>query len=78
MYIEFKKLLHMKSNMGMIDKGVRIIIAMFIAGAYYNNEITGITAIVLLVIAGFFLVTSYISFCPLYSLFRFSTSGKKR
>ncbi|WP_394758818.1 DUF2892 domain-containing protein [Flavobacterium sp.] len=66
----------MKSNIGMIDKGIRILAAMFIAGAYYNNEITGITAIVLLVIAGLFLVTSYISFCPLYSIFRISTNKK--
>ena len=67
----------MKSNIGMIDKGFRILAAMFIAGAYYNNEITGITAIILLVIAGLFLFTSYISFCPLYYIFGFSTDKKR-
>jgi uncharacterized membrane protein YcaP (DUF421 family) len=63
----------MRSNMGTIDKGVRIILAMLIAGAYYNKEISGLTAIVLLIIAALFIVTSAISFCPLYSIFKIST-----
>ncbi|WP_395044000.1 DUF2892 domain-containing protein [Flavobacterium sp.] len=64
---------HLKSNVGSIDKGFRILGAMFIAGAYYNKEITGITAIVLLVIASVFIITSYISFFPVYSIFGIST-----
>lgn len=67
----------MKSNIGMIDKGFRILAAMFIAGAYYNDEITGITAVILLILAGLFLFTSYISFCPLYSIFKISTDKRK-
>jgi hypothetical protein len=66
----------MKSNMGTLDKGIRILAAMLIAGAYYNEEISGITAIVLLTIAGIFIVTSFISFCPLYSIFKISTHKK--
>jgi hypothetical protein len=63
----------MKSNMGTIDKGFRILIAMLIAGAYYSEEISGTTAIVLLIIAGIFIVTSFIGFCPIYRIFKIST-----
>jgi Protein of unknown function (DUF2892) len=66
----------MKSNMGTIDKGFRILVAMLIAGAYYNEEISGITAIVLLIIAGIFIVTSFIGFCPIYRIFKISTHKK--
>jgi Protein of unknown function (DUF2892) len=63
----------MKKNMGSIDKGVRILAAIIIAGLYFANQISGIAAIVLLVLAGIFVVTSFISFCPLYFPFRIST-----
>ncbi len=66
----------MKANLGMIDKGIRILFAMLIVGAYYNKEISGTTALVSLIIAGTFLVTSYISFCPLYAFFGISTRKK--
>lgn len=66
----------MKSNIGTIDKGIRILLAMFIAGAYYNEEISGITATVLLVIAGILIVSIVINFCPLYSIFKISTYKK--
>jgi hypothetical protein len=69
-------MIRLKSNVGTIDKGLRILGAMFFAGAYYNKEITGITAVVLLIIAGIFIVTSFISFCPLYSIFKISTHKK--
>ena len=70
------KMIRVKSNVGTIDKGIRILGAMFIAGAYYNKEISGTTAIVLLIIAGILIVTSIISFCPLYSIFKISTHKK--
>jgi hypothetical protein len=66
----------MKSNMGTIDKGFRILFAMVIAGAYYNKEISGATATVLLIIAGIFIATSFINFCPIYSIFKISTHKK--
>ena len=67
----------MKKNVGNIDKGVRIGIAVIIALLYKANYISGTTAIVLLSLAGIFILTSLISFCPLYLPFGISTCKKK-
>ena len=67
----------MKKNVGNIDKGVRIGIAVIIALLYKVNYISGTTAIVLLSLAGIFILTSLISFCPLYLPFGISTCKKK-
>jgi hypothetical protein len=63
----------MKANMGIIDRGIRIFCTMLIVGAYYNKEISGIRAIILLVISAIFFITSYISYCPFYRIFGIST-----
>ena len=67
----------MKKNMGTIDKVVRILAALVISGLYFANQISGTTAIVLLVVAGIFILTSFISFCPLYFPFGISTRKKE-
>jgi hypothetical protein len=67
----------MKKNMGTTDKVVRILAAFIIAALYYTDEISGITAIVLLVLAGVFILTSFMSFCPLYLPFGLSTRKKQ-
>ena len=66
----------MKKNMGIIDKVIRIFVAIVIAVLYFTNQISGTTAIVLLILAGIFIVTSFISFCPLYYPLGISTKGK--
>lgn len=60
-----------------MDKIVRIIIAAVIAVLYYTNVISGTLGIVLLVLAGVFVLTSFISFCPLYAPFGLSTCSVK-
>lgn len=67
----------MKKNMGNPDRIVRLIIAVVIATLYMTNIISGTLGIVLLVLAGIFLLTSFISFCPLYAPFGFSTCKKE-
>lgn len=68
----------MKKNMGTVDKTVRIIIAAVVAGLYYAGNISGTLGIVLLVLAGVFVLTSLVSFCPLYTLFGISTCPNKQ
>lgn len=68
----------MKKNMGTIDKSIRIIIAALIAILYFTNIIGGTVGLVLLVLAGVFLLTSVVSFCPLYLPFGLSTCCKKK
>lgn len=63
----------MKKNVGTIDKVVRILIAVVISGLYFSNIISGTVAIVLLILAGVFILTSFMSFCPLYLPFGLST-----
>ena len=67
----------MKKNMGTIDKAVRILLALVIGALYGANIISGGVAIVLLVIASVCIVTSFISFCPLYIPFGINTAKKK-
>jgi len=63
----------MKKNMGSIDKTVRIILAAAIAVLFFTNVISGTAGIILLVLAGVFILTSLVSFCPLYPIFGIST-----
>ena len=68
----------MKKNMGSIDKAVRIIAAVVISALYFTKIISGTLAIVLLVIAGIFILTSFLNFCPLYLPFGISTHKKNK
>ena len=68
----------MKQNMGTIDKVVRILIAIVIGILYFAHVISGTAAIVLLILAGIFIVTSFMSFCPLYLPFGISTKKKSK
>lgn len=67
----------MKANMGTADKGVRILVAVAIATLYFLSQISGTLATVLLAVAGIFIATSFLSFCPLYLPFGFSTKKKQ-
>ena len=66
----------MKKNMGLVDRSIRTVLAVVIAILYFTNQITGIAAIVLGVFAVVFLLTSFMSFCPLYAPFKLSTIKK--
>ncbi|MBZ0097744.1 MAG: DUF2892 domain-containing protein, partial [Taibaiella sp.] len=63
----------MKKNMGNTDRTIRILLAIVIAGLYFGNIITGTLGLVLLVLAVVFLLTSLVSFCPLYAIFGLNT-----
>ncbi|WP_367389150.1 DUF2892 domain-containing protein [Lewinella sp. LCG006] len=63
----------MKKNMGNIDRGIRVIVAIIIAALYFTGTLTGTLGIVLLVLAAVFVLTSFVSFCPLYTIFGLST-----
>lgn len=67
----------MKKNMGSVDRIVRILIAAVIAVLYFTNIIGGTLGIILLIVGGVFLITSFVSFCPLYAPFGFSSCKTK-
>lgn len=68
----------MKKNMGATDKGIRVLIAIIIAVLYYFNVIEGTLAYILMALALIFLITSFISFCPLYKPFGINTCKTKK
>jgi len=72
------KLSIMKKNMGAADRIIRLIVAAIIAVLYFTDVINGVLAIVLLVLAGVFVLTSFVSFCPLYLPFGLSTCKDKK
>lgn len=67
----------MKPNMGNIDRIVRVLIAAVVAVLYFTKVIDGVLAIVLGALAAVFVLTSLISFCPLYTLLGINTCGTK-
>lgn len=67
----------MKNNMGSTDKIIRVLVAAIIVALYFTNVISGTLGIVLLVFAGVFVLTSLVSFCPLYTLVGISTCSTK-
>lgn len=62
--------------MGMADKAIRLIIAAVLIGLYFTDIITGTVGVIALVIAAVFALTSFISFCPLYSPLGINTCKK--
>ena len=66
----------MKANMGTADRVIRTVVALAVAVLYFTGRISGTVAIVLGVMAVMFLVTSFVSWCPAYAPFGFSTRRK--
>jgi hypothetical protein len=60
----------MKKNLGSIDKSIRLAITAVIVVLYFMGIIpNGTLGIVLLLLAGVLVLTSLVSFCPLYAVF---------
>ncbi len=67
----------MPKNMGTVDRVVRILLAVVIAILFFTNQITGVAAIILGILAIVFVLTALVSFCPLYLPFKINTGKKK-
>jgi uncharacterized membrane protein YtjA (UPF0391 family) len=68
----------MKKNMGSADRIIRTIIALIAAYLYFGGIVTGTLGIVLIVVSVIFLLTSLVSFCPLYSIVGLNTCPAKK
>jgi hypothetical protein len=66
----------MKKNIGTIDKVIRILVAVVVVILYFTHVISGVLAIVLLALSAVLVITSLLSFCPLYLPFGLSTKEK--
>jgi hypothetical protein len=67
----------MKKNMGTADRVIRIILAALFAYLYFGGIVTGTLGLVLVILGAVFVLTSLISFCPLYTLVGINTCPKK-
>lgn len=56
----------MQKNMGTIDRIVRIVLAVILGVLILNGTLAGTWAWILGLLAIIFLITSAVSFCPLY------------
>ena len=63
----------MKKNMGTLDRIIRVFVAIVFGVLYFTGTVTGTLGIILLVLGVVFLLTSFVSFCPLYIPFKFNT-----
>jgi hypothetical protein len=66
----------MTKNMGTADRTIRLLVVIAIVALYVAHRISGTLAIILGIIAGAFLVTSLVGWCPAYLPFGLSTRGK--
>lgn len=64
--------------MGGADRIIRFIVAAVIILLYWQGVIEGTLAYVLFAVAGIFILTSFISFCPLYTLLGLNTCKMKK
>ncbi len=58
----------MKKNMGNVDRVIRILLAILFVSLYYTGVLTGWLGIGLVILAAVFVLTSFVSFCPIYAM----------
>jgi len=63
----------MKRNLSNTDRIVRVVIAALFAYLYFAGIVTSGLGIVLVVLGAVFVLTSVVSFCPIYAMFKLST-----
>ena len=63
----------MKRNLGIVDKAIRLSIAVALISMNLSGTLTGTSGIIALVVAATFIFTSLVSVCPTYSIFGWST-----
>lgn len=68
----------MTKNMGNADRIIRILLAAVMAYLYFSDRVTGTLGLVLVILAAVFVLTSLVSFCPLYKLVGLNTCPAKK
>lgn len=63
--------------MGSPDRIIRVLAAIAFAVLYFTGTVTETWGIVLLVLGGVFVLTSFVGFCPLYALVGMNTCPAK-
>jgi hypothetical protein len=66
----------MTKNISSIDRIIRVVLAMVFTYLYFSGVVAGTVGLVLFILAIVFLLTSLLTFCPIYAIFGFSTNKK--
>lgn len=64
-------------NLGSTDRIIRVLLALVLGVLYFTNVIPGTLGLVLTILGVVFLLTSFVSVCPLYLPFGLSTIKKE-
>lgn len=64
--------------MGTADRIIRVLLAAVFAYLYFSGTVTGTLGLILVILGGVFLLTSLVSFCPLYTLVGINTCKTKK
>jgi hypothetical protein len=68
----------MNKNMGRLDRTIRLLCALVIAGLLLAGLIRGLAATILIIIAALLVITTLVGFCPAYVPLQVSTKGKRK
>lgn len=68
----------MKKNMGNADRIIRVMMAVVFITLYFTDTISGIPGVVMVAFSVIFLLTSLVSFCPLYMPFGLTTISRRK
>jgi len=63
----------MKNNMSSIDRLVRGVVGVVVVLLYFMDVVGGTWGVVLLILAAILILTSFVGFCPLYTIFGINT-----
>ncbi len=63
----------MTKNMGNTDRVLRVLLAALLVGLYLSDKVTGTFGLILMILAGVFILTSLLGYCPLYAPFNIRT-----
>ena len=68
----------MKKNVGSIDKVIRLLLAAVLIILFFTHVVSGVLGYILLAVAGIFILTSLINFCPIWAIFGVNTCPAKK
>ena len=68
----------MKKNVGSIDKVVRLLLAALFIILFVTNVVSGLFGYILLALGAIFILTSLVSWCPIWAALGFNTCPVKK
>tara|TARA_R110002051_G_scaffold48308_2_gene95350 strand:- start:106021 stop:106227 length:207 start_codon:yes stop_codon:yes gene_type:complete len=68
----------MRKNMGSTDRFIRIFIAVALLTTFYTDTVTGTLGYIMAAVAGILILTTFVSFCPIYTFIGVNTCKIKK